>query len=308
MLVHDKHDPWSCLCLGTTIAFICYTFCCQTLYQDDFEKPRSYSTRVIICGIVNGSFYFFNFINVVSTGYGCIWCTDRIISVNFGRLDIFTRHKGEGKKKNCTFVSETLNVRKRCYCIQVRFFKSVFLKIRWFSNGRIEGTRLWRVSLTTVLMSQEHHAHREPDGGVAGVRRGMAQLPSRVPVGLQGGRAGQLPVEHQHGVHRRVRAPRPGLRHEDRRPRAGGQEVSADGLRGRARRRARRRQRQHLGMGRSGHGRRRQADSARGRLMCGRRCSGQRRGKHERQKPEKKKKPHKNTRPCDGKIGVGPDG
>jgi len=51
----------------------------------------------------------------------------------------------------------------------------------------------------------------------------MAQLPSRVPVGLQGGRIGELPAEREHGVHRHVRATRPGIQSENGEPRHGGE-------------------------------------------------------------------------------------
>lgn len=56
----------------------------------------------------------------------------------------------------------------------------------------------------------------------------MAQLPSRVPVGLQSGRAGQLSAEPQHGVHRRVRAARAGVQPEDGQRRHGGETGPAD--------------------------------------------------------------------------------
>jgi len=51
----------------------------------------------------------------------------------------------------------------------------------------------------------------------------MAQLPSHVSVGLQGGRIGELPIEHEHGVHRRVRTTRPGVQSENGEPRFGGE-------------------------------------------------------------------------------------
>jgi len=122
------------------------------------------------------------------------------------------------------------------------------------------------VTARLTAVSQEHHADGEPDGGAAGVWRGMAQLPSRVPVGLQGSRAGQLPAELQHGVHRRVRASRAGVRPEDGRPASGGQAVPEDGRRfaGRGPPSAPRR---HVGMGRRGHGRGRKARRPRYRIV-----------------------------------------
>jgi len=79
--------------------------------------------------------------------------------------------------------------------------------------------------------AQKHHSDREPVGVVGDVRRGLAQLSSHVPVGLQGGRAGQLPAELDHGVHRRMRLPRVGVRSEDVRSHSGVQAVQENGRR-----------------------------------------------------------------------------
>lgn len=78
---------------------------------------------------------------------------------------------------------------------------------------------------------QEHHAHGEPHRGVAGVRRRMAQLPSRVPLGLQSGRVGQLPAEPEHGFYRLVRATGAGVQPEDCEREPGGKAVPEDGRR-----------------------------------------------------------------------------
>jgi len=59
----------------------------------------------------------------------------------------------------------------------------------------------------------------------------MAQLPPRFSVGLQGGRVGQLPVELQHGVHRRMRTARSGVQPEDGQRQSGGEAVAQDGRR-----------------------------------------------------------------------------
>lgn len=62
---------------------------------------------------------------------------------------------------------------------------------------------------------QEHKFSGEP-GGVAGrPRRGLAQLPPRLPVGLQDGRAGQQ-VQPLDEVHRFLRPTGMGLRPEER--------------------------------------------------------------------------------------------
>lgn len=116
---------------------------------------------------------------------------------------------------------------------------------------------------------QEHHAHGERDGGPAGVRRGMAQLPSRVPVGLQGGRVGQLPVELQHGVHRRVRPARAGVQPEDGQRQPGGETVPQDGRRHQGTTRHR-----GVGMGRRGHERGGQTGRPRDRLIIATVCLG----------------------------------
>lgn len=81
-------------------------------------------------------------------------------------------------------------------------------------------------------------------------------------MGLQGGRAGQLPAELQHGVHRRVRAAGARVRPEDGQRGAGGEQVPADGRRHQGAAPGR------LGMGRRRHGRRRQAGGAGARLTA----------------------------------------
>lgn len=110
-------------------------------------------------------------------------------------------------------------------------------------------------------MLQEHHAHGKRDGGLAGVRRRMAQLPPRVPVGLQGGRIGQLPVELQHGVYRRLRSARTGVQPEDGQRQPGGETFPQDGRRHQGTRR------RGLGMGRRGHEGRRQTGRPRAQLV-----------------------------------------
>jgi len=77
-------------------------------------------------------------------------------------------------------------------------------------------------------------------------------------VGLQGGRARQLPTKLQHGVHRRVRPARSGVQLEDGQRQSGGETVTQDGRRHQAPRSPARRSptpqspphgRQRLGMG-----------------------------------------------------------
>jgi len=100
----------------------------------------------------------------------------------------------------------------------------------------------------------------------------MAQLPPRVPVGLQGGRAGKLPVKLQHGVHRRVRPARSGVQPEDGQRQSGGEEVAQDGRRYQAgpppAPQSPPRGGRRLGMGRRGHGRGRQTGRASNRLTA----------------------------------------
>lgn len=64
-------------------------------------------------------------------------------------------------------------------------------------------------------VSQTHSTGAERDGVRRGHGRGLAQLSSRVPVRLQGGRNRRVPVEHDHAVARPVRQHRLGVRSQD---------------------------------------------------------------------------------------------
>jgi len=68
---------------------------------------------------------------------------------------------------------------------------------------------------TFVPVSQTNSTSAERGSVHCGHGRGLAQLSSRVPVGLQGGRDRRIPVEHDHAVARPVRRHRLGVRSQD---------------------------------------------------------------------------------------------
>jgi len=65
------------------------------------------------------------------------------------------------------------------------------------------------------FFAQVHQRGGEPCCGYNVGGRGLAQLPPRVPMGLQGGGIGQLQVQLHHRVHRPVHQSRVGLRPEN---------------------------------------------------------------------------------------------
>jgi len=66
------------------------------------------------------------------------------------------------------------------------------------------------------FFAQVHQPGGEPCCGYHVGGRGLAQLPPRVPMGLQGGGIGQLQVQLHHSVHRPVHKSRVGVRLENR--------------------------------------------------------------------------------------------
>lgn len=114
---------------------------------------------------------------------------------------------------------------------------------------------------------QDHQPVGEQDRGVVRVRRGLAQLPPRVPLGLQDGRARQLPDEHDDGVYRLFLVHWLGVRPQDRLERDHREAGEAN----------RRRLPQHVGLGRQGPGqgrdRPRQDHQPEGGISGGRMCA-----------------------------------
>lgn len=103
-------------------------------------------------------------------------------------------------------------------------------------------------------LRQAHQPGGERRGVGGGAGRGLAQLPPRVPLGLQGGRAGRQPAQSHDRLHRLLRAPRLGLRPQDGGARHG--EAARRALGGR--------QPRTLGLGGPRPARRRLADHAAG--------------------------------------------